>query len=243
VSERIARYRKLYPRIWRHPGFRKLKKSARELALYLLTGPQTNRIGCFHFSKMTAADDLNVGVETLTECLRDVSVTFGWHFDAAARVFYIPTWWKWNPPENENVLKGNLKDLNEIPACALVEAFARNLETLPDTFHQTFMKRCQIRLAERSPNQEQEQDQRTETETAHSRGALKGTAQNPAVLKVAREAIRYGSQDDLELLLDHFQSLFRDRHPGADCSKADALQALNVALSERRTANASHRPQ
>jgi hypothetical protein len=45
----VGRYRKLYPRIWRHPGFRSLTKSARELALYLISGPQTSRIGVFCF--------------------------------------------------------------------------------------------------------------------------------------------------------------------------------------------------
>ena len=71
-DEAVGRYRKVYPRIWRHPGFQGLTKSGRELALYLLTGPQSSRIGLFYFSVATAAEDLNVGVETLRKGLRDV---------------------------------------------------------------------------------------------------------------------------------------------------------------------------
>lgn len=94
-ADRAGRYRKLQVRIWRHQGFAGLRESAQRLALYLLTGPQTNRIGLFHFSVATASEDLNVSVETLRKGLTDVSVTFGWHFDADARVFYIPSWWRW----------------------------------------------------------------------------------------------------------------------------------------------------
>ena len=152
----VGRYRKLFPRLWRDPDFRRLKPSTRELVLYLLSGPQTNSIGLFHFSVATAAEDLGVSVDTLRKGLADIGTTFDWRFDAEARVFYIPSWWRWNEPENPNVLKGNLKALSEIPPCGLVDAFSRNLETLPETLHETFIEGCTIRLSKRPPNQEQE---------------------------------------------------------------------------------------
>jgi hypothetical protein len=80
---------------------------------------------------------------------------FDWHFDADARVFYVPSWWRWNPPENENVLKGNLKALSEIPPSKLADGFARNTETLDETLRPTFMECCQRHLPRRLPNQEQ----------------------------------------------------------------------------------------
>ena len=92
----VGRYRKLDPRIWRHPSFTTLRPSVRELALYLLTGPQTSAIGLFHFSVATAAEDLGVTVETIRKGLVDVGVAFGWRFDSSARVFFIPSWWHWN---------------------------------------------------------------------------------------------------------------------------------------------------
>lgn len=40
-----GRYRRLYVRLWRHPGFVTLTADE-----YLLTGPQTNRIGIYTLS-------------------------------------------------------------------------------------------------------------------------------------------------------------------------------------------------
>ena len=94
--------------------------------------------------------------------MADVATTFGWHFDADARVFYVPTWWKWNPPENANVMRGALKDLAEIPPCSLVDAFAANVTDIPDepvkggaNILQTFVEGLRQRLPERSGNQKQ----------------------------------------------------------------------------------------
>ena len=92
----VGRYRKIYPRLWGHPGFLQLTRSAREITLYLLTGPQTNAIVLFdNFSAATAAEDLGVGAGTFRKGLAEVCVTFGWQSDSDARVFYIPSWWRW----------------------------------------------------------------------------------------------------------------------------------------------------
>jgi hypothetical protein len=236
-----ARYRKLFPRIWRHPGFRALKPAARELALYLLTGPQTNGIGLFHFSPATAAEDLNVGGETLRERLADVSTTFGWLFDADARVFYIPSWWRWNKPENENVLKGILKVLNEIPPSSLVEAFAANLETLPETFHQTFLECCRQRLVKRPVHQEQYQEHLSGDRNTLSRAngtpwpSKEKTAgeEGNDLLPVAHAAVKaIGSDADIDQLLDHFAYMLRPK----SVPRATAIVALNKALWEYRQA-------
>ena len=85
----------------------------------------------------TAAEDLRTTSETLRKRLSSICMTFGWHFDAEARVFYIPSWWRWNAPENANVLKGNLKDpMISRPAVSL--RVARNTGNLPETLLETF---------------------------------------------------------------------------------------------------------
>ena len=142
MSDTPGRYRKVFPRLWGHPGFLQLTRSAREICLYVLSGPQSNAIGLFNFSPATAAEDLGVGAETFRKGLAEVCVTFGWQFDNDQRVFYIPSWWRWNQPTNPNILIGNLKALSEIRPSALVDAFAQNLQTLPETFHETFIECC-----------------------------------------------------------------------------------------------------
>jgi hypothetical protein len=241
----IGRYRKVFPRIWRHPGFQQLPKSARELALYLLTGPQTSRIGLFHFSVATAAEDLGVGVETLRKGLADITTTFGWHFDAGARVFYIPSWWRWNPPENENVLKGNLKDLSEIQPSGVVDAFTRNLETLPSTLHQTFVECCRIRLPQPSSTQEQYQGAQQESGSGareprprvrrsgnvHPIGkAEAGTDRSIAMDGVVRALMHVTDAGaDLDYLLNAFGEIALRDSATKDYTKSEALAALNRA--------------
>jgi hypothetical protein len=43
-------------------------------------------------------------------------------------VIFVPSWFTFNKPENENVLKGILNDLGDVPSSFLVEEFAQNLE-------------------------------------------------------------------------------------------------------------------
>ncbi len=85
----VGRYRKVFTSIWIDPRFRELRESTRMLVFYLLSGPQTNRIGLYRFSVGTAAEDLGVSVETIRKGLADVTEMFGWLHDAGARVFYI----------------------------------------------------------------------------------------------------------------------------------------------------------
>ncbi len=126
------------------------------LVCYLLFGPQTNRIGLFYFSINTAAEDLSTTTETLRGALLKVAESFGWSFDAVARVFYIPSWWRWNSPDHEKVLRGNLKDLSELPPCGLVDALSTNLTYLKPELLECFVKAVAIALPKASPSQYQE---------------------------------------------------------------------------------------
>jgi hypothetical protein len=180
----VGRYRRAYPRLFRHPGFKKLTPLSQRLVMYVLLGPQSNRIGLFYFSISTAAEDLDTTPGTLRKALSEITASFGWSFDAIARVFFIPTWWKFNHPDHENVLRGNLKDLNEVPPCALTERFATNLIHLHPKLHQTFVEACGVGLGkaprgqEQKQKQEQEQKQHQEQEPYHrtDRAALTGVS-------------------------------------------------------------------
>lgn len=133
-----SRWRRVYAKIWNEPRFRGISKAGRELALYLLAGPQTNRIGYFVFSPALAAETLGDGTESVVETLRAVCAAFGWQFDPQARVLWMPDWWANNPLEHSNHLIGNLKDLVELPESVLFGAFARNLADLQPSVHQAF---------------------------------------------------------------------------------------------------------
>ncbi len=104
-TEKVSRYRRAYPRLFRHPAFRALTPLGQRLTAYVLFGPQSNRIGLFHFSVNTASEDLQTTPKSLKRALADLAGSFGWTFDGAARVFYIPSWWRWNPPDHDKILE------------------------------------------------------------------------------------------------------------------------------------------
>ena len=160
-----ARYRKIDPRIWTDEKFRQLTPDQQRIALYVLTA-QLNRIGLFSFSPGKVSEDLRLTPRIFQKEFEAVCATFGWRWDAAARVLYIPTWWKYNPPENANNVIGNLKDLDDLPQNAFLTDFLANTRYLPETLVGTFTQTLAERYPERSPKcsptQEQEQKQKQE---------------------------------------------------------------------------------
>lgn len=158
------RYRKLYPMFWRDADVRAMDDAHKVVAAYCMTSHQTNRIGLFVLSPALASEELGTTVQTFLKRLANVCETLGWGWDERARVLYLPSWWRWNHPENQNVMKGNLDDLAEIPQTSLVKRFATNLDFLAANVTETFTQTLAKRYPQRSGNQEQEQEQDQEQE-------------------------------------------------------------------------------
>ena len=155
------RYRKIDPRIWNDEKFRALSREEKLIALYVLTA-QSNRLGFFKFSKALAAEDLNMPVETFAKGFEKVCKALAWRFDSEARVLLIPKWFRYNCPENPNVLKSCLDDLHELPQTTLISEFASCVVYLPQTFHETFQEGLLERYPKPCLDQEQEQEQEQE---------------------------------------------------------------------------------
>lgn len=176
------RYRKISPRVWNDTDFRRLNESEKLIAFYCLTA-QCNRIGIFNFSCAKAAEDLETLPPTFDQRFANVCKTLDWTFDSSARVLYIPTWWKYNKPENPNVLKSNLEDLAELPQTVLLYQFANNLAHLHETLHVTFTQTLAERYPQRSPqpmaDQEQEQEQEQEQDKQTSEPSVRGGERQP----------------------------------------------------------------
>ena len=158
----MSRYRKVDPRFWKDEKIINLPSQEKLIALYLFTG-QSNRIGIFNFSPGEAMEDLGIALESFAEGWAKPfgnvcrALNLGW--DETFRVLYLPTWWKYNCPENPNVLKSCLVDLHEIPQTGLISEFSSNHAYLPETFHQTFREGLAKPSPQRMPHQEQEQEQ------------------------------------------------------------------------------------
>lgn len=237
----VGRYRRAYPRLFRHAGFKKLTPTGQRLAVYTLWGPQSNRLGLMYFSVNVAAEDLNVTAQSIRRALAELAVTFGWSFDAAARVLYIPSWWRWNAPDHEKVLRGNLKDLHDVPPCALVEAFATNIVYLKLELHTCFTEACHIAIGKASCSQDQSRSRKQEQDGRAARGSLSLQTQKTddkdgreqKALVIAREVLQLTNpHGGMEYLIDSFRQFDRS------FSESLMKSALNLALSERRQATA-----
>jgi hypothetical protein len=242
MSCEVGRYRRAFPRIFRHPGFQALTPTGRMLALYLLCGPQSNRIGLFYLSVNTAAEDLNASMDTIRKGLADLAEAFGWLFDATARVAYIPTWWRWNNPGSPKVLQGNLKDLSEIPPCGLVDAFAVNTRYISDSLADTFRQEITIRIPKSTPTQYhyQDQEQEQKQEPSALRTGSDGQRSNEEsiaaeIRAIAKEAVRFcGNNVDHEILRDHFWNFWNRSYNGKAPEREHVHRALHEARLEYR---------
>jgi hypothetical protein len=150
-------YRRVFTCFWRDEKVRLLSGDEQRIALYCLTGPQSNRIGYYILSPGAAAEDLGMVPETFAKGFGRVCRNLSWRFDFGSRALLIPSWWKWNAPDNENQLIGNLKDLAGMPQTPLYKEFLK-AETLPQRLRQTFLERCPKPCPRQEQEQEQEQD-------------------------------------------------------------------------------------
>lgn len=168
------RYRKVFVRIWNNPEFLSLTDSERLLTLYLLSGPQTNRVGLFRVSFALAAEDLQTTTDTLTRRLKHVIDAFNWQFDPRVKVLWIPSWWSFNTPgDNEKNWKGCLSDLNDVPRTPLISKFCNTLVSVPELMHHLFAEWNTVlspiehrsntdTITDRTQEQEQEQEKEQE---------------------------------------------------------------------------------
>lgn len=139
MSDDRRRFRKIYTRIWRNPTFRQLEDAEKSMTLYLLSGPQTNRIGLFYLSIVTVADDLGWQRAETHARVERVCKAFGWAYDAISSVVWIPSWWDWNSPtENLKNMQGALSDLSDVPTTYLIERFAGHVVFVPPGLHKLF---------------------------------------------------------------------------------------------------------
>ncbi len=150
-------YRVVSPLFWDDPDVRALTALDQYLALHILTCRQTSGSGLFRFSLATAKEDLAKVAGSLSERFAKVSVRLNWAFHEPSKTLYLPTWWKWNPPDSPNHLRGAMKSLVNLPQTPLLYDFASNTEWLVASLHETFGKACQS-LMVRLPTQEQEQE-------------------------------------------------------------------------------------
>ena len=142
-------YGRVYSAFWQSPETRAFSEDGRTLALYLLTSPHANLIGCFRLPDAYAAEDLNWSSERVSEGFDELREKGFVSRDEATKWVLIHKYLKWNGFENGNVAIAAHKAFDQIPpvplkallaaallefGCHLKEPFVNALQTLLEPF-------------------------------------------------------------------------------------------------------------
>lgn len=120
-------YGRVYSSFWQSPETRTFSEDARVLALYMLTSPHANLIGCFRLPDAYAADDLQWNPERVREGLLELERNGFLTRDEASKWVFIHKYLKWNAFENGNVAEAARKAFDQVPSIALKPLLAAAL--------------------------------------------------------------------------------------------------------------------
>lgn len=142
-------YGRVYSAFWQSPETRTFTEDGRTLALYLLTSPHANLIGCFRLPDGYVAEDLQWPFERVREGFSELESKGFASRDETSKWVVIHKYLKWNGFENGNVAIAAHKAFDQVPAiplkallaaallefgCHLKEPFANHLQTLVKPF-------------------------------------------------------------------------------------------------------------
>ena len=122
-------YRTIHCCIWADKKFNELADDQKLVWFHLLTNPFTTGTGIYNASMEGLAAHKKWDFNRYKSCFSAVSENLGVMYDEDFQVFYITNFFRYNKPENPNVLSGLLKMLPSIPECPLRDVFLTDLET------------------------------------------------------------------------------------------------------------------
>jgi len=177
-------YGSVHTCFWSNPDIQSLSDQAKLLALYLLTGPHSNMMGCFRLPTGYVAEDLNWSTETVSKRFTELSNQRFLTRDVATGWTLVPGFLAWNPVDNPNQAKSLRKLFEQVPEKTtvyqqLVEVllqhskhfeppFHNHLETLSKGFRKLSRNQEQNQEKDQEQKQEQEQEQEQEVSVAQS---------------------------------------------------------------------------
>lgn len=170
----MREYGQVQSAFWQSRDAQNFSDTGKLLALYLLTGPHSNGIGCFRLPDGYVTGDLGWSNETVSAGFAELSRNgFAYRFDG---VVFIPNFLRWNRIANNNVAHARLTEFEALPkgeartrlARAMLEFCAcwrpedrAVIETVSETVSETV---CQ---PEPNPTQPRENPKAEEREKPH----------------------------------------------------------------------------
>ncbi|KXX64035.1 hypothetical protein [Marichromatium gracile] len=241
-------YGRIHTRFWEQPEITALSVEARLLAVYLLSSPHSNLLGCYRLPKGYVADDLRLDEAALERAFADLEGLGLVHRCAVTGWLLLPNHLKYNPIDNGNQAKAALKLIAKVPPTAtLLAALRAAIRAHAGRYADTLLGAARLATetadgtgpdkgsakgsAKGSPdpraNQEQEQQQDQQQEPERSRAArpnARGARLTLTRLPPAWRAFAEQTRPDLDP--EHTWAQFRDywvAKPGREGVKADWL--------------------
>lgn len=104
---------------WTSPSIMSLDDNSKVIALYLLTGPHTNLLGCFRIPLSYIAEDIDKTVSEIKKGFNVLKKEGFATYDDKTKWIYLPKYLDYNKPENVNQGKAILKILDSIPSSSV----------------------------------------------------------------------------------------------------------------------------
>lgn len=136
-------YGRVYSNFWQSPETRAFTEDGRTLALYLLTSPHANLIGCFRLPDAYAADDLQWPSGRVSEGFRELAAKGFLTRDSGTQWVFIHKYLKWNSFENGNVAKAASKAFNQAPSSLVKSLLAKALLEFGEHLSAEFRRLCE----------------------------------------------------------------------------------------------------
>ncbi len=234
-------YGKVFSTFWTSDSTRGLSDDGKVLALYLLTGPHSNIIGCYRLPDGYASEDLGWTPQRVSKGFGELFQKGFATREESSKWVFVHKHLKWNPLENPNQITGAIKLYDQIPdtssvkplmATALQKYTSPNIkgfETLPKPLgnpSETLSKPLG-NPSETLSKPETETGSRTgsETETGEGESRARARATPP-------EKSRYGENGNVLLTREEHAGLCRKFTPELT-QKAIAFLDLHIGAKGR----------
>jgi len=129
MAKNDGRYSRIKSRFWHDEKSGQWDDDTKLLALYLLTCPHGNILGCFVLPKLYICADLRWTEERLRKPFAKLLEEGFLEYDENTSLILINNWLKHNPIENGNQAIAGVQMLKELPKSYVLESLLRHIES------------------------------------------------------------------------------------------------------------------
>lgn len=163
--------------IWHDEKFRGLSRDARDLFLYLLTSPHSNRLGLYVLDRFYAASDVQMEPAEVDAALAELKAAGRVDYDPGTRLVLVRRFLKHNPLKNPNVVTAACSDLAELPfSQQLWEQLADAVKRWGKSYYKQLREQLAEQLGDKTLNQDPDPDPTPDPDQDHEQKQVEATS-------------------------------------------------------------------